>query len=436
MSREAEQHVIGSILVNNNIFDEVDFLNKDDFLNSEHQAIFSASKELIEKGKEVDCFIIQDNLKNLDLRYLVELSKNVPTTVNAKAYAKIVKRDSTNRKLMAAGNSIYQIAETDKPTEEKLDTALDLLSNLSTENNEKSKPVEINKFLSSTIDDIEKAYNNKGEIIGLSTGLIGLDEKTLGLHPSNLIIIAGRPSMGKTSLALNMAEDAAKKGKTALVFSMEMSGKELTQRELANLGSIPFNFIRSGKLNDKHWPRLTEATKQLNEMPLIIDETPALTIGELRLRAKQVQREKGLDLIVVDYIQLMSGSGDTRNETVSDISRGLKALAKELSVPVVALSQLNRSLEQRPNKRPIMSDLRDSGAIEQDADVILFVYRDEVYNEESPHKDIAEIIIGKQRQGALGTVFTKFIGCLLRFENYVGDIPQFSAPTRTKSFRG
>jgi replicative DNA helicase len=337
-----------------------------------------------------------------------------------------------SRKLIKAGNEIVE----EGYNEGSLDVAQDLINDLSNNDTTKSKPREITEFLGETLETIQNAFENGGMITGLSTGLLGLDEKTQGLQKSDLIILAARPSMGKTSLALNIAEYTAMKGETALVFSMEMDGESITQREIASLSRIPLNLVRSGQIKDHQWPKLTDAVSRLNGLPLIIDETPALTVGELRLRAKQVKREKGLGLIVVDYIQLMTGTGNNRNEVVSEISRGLKAVAKELKVPIIALSQLNRSLESRPNKRPIMSDLRDSGAIEQDADVIIFIYRDEVYNEESPHKGLAEINIAKQRQGAIGKVHTSFIGHLCRFENYAGEIPQFSSPTRKPSFKG
>ena len=434
MSVNAEQNVLGAILVDNNIFDKVDFLDESDFINYDHQMIFSISKRLISEGKEVDFFIINDELKDISLKYLTDLSRGLPTTKNAKAYADVIKRESTNRKLMAASTLIHQLANEDGDVKEKLDTALDLINKLADSPTDKSKPKPVKDFIQSTLDRIEDAYNNDGSLIGLSTGLNELDKKTLGFHKSDLIIIAGRPSMGKTSLALNMAEHCALEGKTALVFSMEMGAEQLTQRELSSLSSISLNDIRSGNLGDDTWARLSSAVTKLNTMPLIIDETPALTVGDIRLRAKQVKRERGLDLIVIDYIQLMSGSGNNRNEAVSEISRGLKAIAKELQVPVIALSQLNRNLDTRTDKHPQMSDLRDSGAIEQDADVILFVYRDEVYNEESQFKGLAEVVIGKQRQGELGKIVTEFKGHLCRFNNYSGVIPDYQP--KGKGFKG
>jgi len=254
----------------------------------------------------------------------------------------------------------------------------------------------------------------------VSTGFMDLDEKTSGMQPSDLIIIAGRPSMGKTSLAMNIAENAAVGHKVPVaVFSMEMPGSQLAMRMMSSLGRINAHRMRTGKLNDDDWPRLTSSVSLLNEAPIFIDDTPGLTALDIRSRARRIKREHGLGMIVIDYLQLMTGGGEENRATeISNMTRSLKGLAKELNVPVIALSQLNRSVETRTDKRPVMSDLRESGAIEQDADVILFVYRDEVYREDSPDKGIAEIIIGKQRNGPIGTVRLTFLGEYTKFENY------------------
>jgi replicative DNA helicase len=282
----------------------------------------------------------------------------------------------------------------------------------------------IKSLLARAVDKIETLFEQEGSITGAATGFTDFDELTSGLQPADLIIVAGRPSMGKTTIAMNMAENIAIKGdKPVAVFSMEMPGDALAMRMMSSLGRIDQHRVRTGKLEDDEWPRLTSAINLLAETKLFIDDTPALTPTEVRSRARRLVREHGpLGLIVLDYLQLMQSpsSGDNRVQQISDISRGLKALAKELNVPVVALSQLNRNLEQRPNKRPMMSDLRESGAIEQDADLIVFVYRDEVYNEDSPDKGIAEVIIGKQRNGPLGTVRLTFLGQYTRFENFAG----------------
>ncbi|MEE8379208.1 MAG: replicative DNA helicase, partial [Gammaproteobacteria bacterium] len=284
--------------------------------------------------------------------------------------------------------------------------------------------VPIRDLLTKAVDRIETLFQQDNPITGVPTGWADFDEKTSGLQKSDLIIVAGRPSMGKTSFAMNIAENAAiKSSLPTVIFSMEMPGEQLAMRMFSSLGRIDQHKVRTGKLDDEDWPRLTSAVSLLAEAPMFIDDTPALSPNELRARARRIKREHGLGLIIIDYLQLMQVHGTKENRTneISEISRSLKALAKELEVPVVALSQLNRGLEQRPNKRPVMSDLRESGAIEQDADVIAFIYRDEVYNEDSPDKGIAEIIIAKQRNGPIGTTRLTFIGQYTRFENYVHD---------------
>jgi replicative DNA helicase len=282
----------------------------------------------------------------------------------------------------------------------------------------------IKDVLVNVMDRIDTLFQSDSAITGVATGYTDLDERTSGLQHSDLIIVAGRPSMGKTAFAMNLVEQAAIKGRmTVGVFSMEMPAEQLTMRMLSSLGRIDQHKVRSGRLEDDDWPRLTSALTMLNDTDIFIDDTPALTPLELRARCRRLKREKDLGLVVVDYLQLMQvpGTKENRATEISEISRGLKALAKELKVPVVALSQLNRSLEQRPDKRPVMSDLRESGAIEQDADLILFIYRDEVYNENSEHKGKAEIIIGKQRNGPIGKVVLTFLGQHTRFENFIPD---------------
>jgi replicative DNA helicase len=290
----------------------------------------------------------------------------------------------------------------------------------------------MSKVLSEVMSRLDELHRNPNAVTGVATGFVDLDEQTTGLQPGDLIIVAGRPSMGKTAISLNMAEHVALELKLpVLIFSMEMGGTQLATRLLSSVGKVDAQKLRTGRLDPGDWDRLGTALGKLNEAPMLIDETPSLNPLELRARARRKKREYGgLGLIVIDYIQLMQGSNASNQENrateISEISRSLKAMAKELQVPVMALSQLNRSLEQRPNKRPVMSDLRESGAIEQDADVILFVYRDEVYNEDSPDKGIAEIIIGKQRNGPIGTVKLTFLGKHTRFENYSSGGPTYN----------
>ena len=310
-----------------------------------------------------------------------------------------------------------------RSSEEILDHAEQSIFEIAEQENRGRKSYrQIKDLLAVAIDRVDELFHKDNPITGIATGFDDFDERTAGLQDSDLIIVAGRPSMGKTAFAINIAENAAiKEKKTVAIFSMEMPGEQLAMRMMASLGRIDQQKLRTGKLHDDDWPRLTSTVAMMQDTKLFIDDTPALTPAELRARSRRIAREHGLDLIVVDYLQLMQVAGTTENRAteISEISRSLKAMAKELNVPVIALSQLNRSLEQRPNKRPVMSDLRESGAIEQDADVITFIYRDEVYDEDSVDKGIAEIIIGKQRNGPIGTVRLAFLGQFTRFENYI-----------------
>ena len=355
-------------------------------------------------------------------------AKDTPSAANITAYADIVRDRSVLRQLIHIGTQISDSAfnTEGRDTSELLENAERQVFQIA-EQRQRGQGggfVPIKSLLANAIDKIETLFEQEGAITGAGTGFTDFDELTSGLQPADLIIVAGRPSMGKTTIAMNMAENIALKGnKPVAVFSMEMPGDSLAMRMMSSLGRIDQHKVRTGKLEEDDWPRLTSAINLLAGTQLFIDDSPALSPTEVRARARRLAREHGqLGLIVVDYLQLMQSpsSGDNRVQQISDISRGLKALAKELNVPVVALSQLNRNLEQRPNKRPVMSDLRDSGAIEQDADLIVFVYRDEVYNEDSADKGIAEIIIGKQRNGPLGTVRLTFLGQYTRFENFTG----------------
>jgi replicative DNA helicase len=354
--------------------------------------------------------------------YLTKLAKNTPSAANIKAYAGIVRERALLRQLIRVSGEIADKAfqPAGLSSEQILDVAEQRVFEIAELRAKQSGPRAIKPLLASAVDKIDELFTSGEPITGLPTGFDDLDDKSSGLQAGDLVIVAGRPSMGKTTFAMNVCENAAiKSGKPVLVFSMEMPAESLVMRMLSSLGRIDQTRIRSGKLEEEDWPRLNSAISLLSEQKLFIDDTPALSPMEVRARARRVYRECGeLGLILVDYLQLMQVPGaESRVAEISEISRMLKALAKELNVPLIALSQLNRSLEQRPNKRPVMSDLRESGAIEQDADLIAFIYRDEVYNEDSPDKGVAEIIIGKQRNGPTGTIRLAFLGRFTKFEN-------------------
>lgn len=440
-SIQAEQSVLGGLMLDNQTWDSIaDKVVEIDFYRRSHQLIFRKIEELAEKQIPFDVITLSDALKVIGelenvggLAYLIMLAKDTPSAANITAYANIVRERSVLRQLIHIGTQISDSAfnTEGRDTAELLENAERQVFQIAEQRQRGQSGgfIPIKSLLANAVDKIETLFEQEGAITGAGTGFTDFDELTSGLQPADLIIVAGRPSMGKTTIAMNMAENIALKGnKPVAVFSMEMPGDSLAMRMMSSLGRIDQHKVRTGKLDDDDWPRLTSAINLLAGTQLFIDDSPALSPTEVRARARRLAREHGqLGLIVVDYLQLMQSpsSGDNRVQQISDISRGLKALAKELNVPVVALSQLNRNLEQRPNKRPVMSDLRDSGAIEQDADLIVFVYRDEVYNEDSPDKGIAEIIIGKQRNGPLGTVRLTFLGQYTRFENFTG--PSYSS---------
>ncbi len=448
-SVEAEQSVLGGIMLDNQAWDKIaDLVTEDDFYRHDHKLIFRVISEQIEQSKPCDAVTISDRLElkgELEqiggLAYLGAVAKNTPSAANVKAYAELVRERSVLRQLIAVGTEIaasgYQ--PEGRSSKELLDCAeKNVFEIADQEVRSKGGMSSVKHHAAEAFKLVEKLYHSKEPIIGVPTGFSDFDRMTSGMQKSDLIIVAGRPSMGKTTFAMNIAENAAIKNKTAVaVFSMEMSGDSLALRMMSSLGRIDQHKVRTGQLNDQDWDRLMSGMGILSEAPIYIDETPALSPLEIRARARRLQREANLGLIVIDYLQLMRGNGRAENRTteVSEISRSLKALAKELEVPVIALSQLNRSLEQRPNKRPVMSDLRESGSIEQDADVIVFIYRDEVYNDDSPDKGSAEIIIGKQRNGPIGTVRLTFLGKYTRFENYVPELMPASAPP-DQSFSG
>ncbi len=434
-SIEAEQSVLGGLMLDNNAWEKVaDVLVEKDFYRRDHQLIFNAIEQLMEKAQPVDVVTLaefHDQRGELDkvgdLAYLGSLARNTPSAANISAYANIVRERSILRQLIQIGNNIANMAFTPegRNSEEMLDTAERHVFEIAEQGAKRGGGfVQVKEVLSSVVDRIDQLFEQDSGITGLPTGFIDFDEQTSGLQPADLIIVAGRPSMGKTTFAMNIAENAAIQAKAPVaIFSMEMPADSLAMRMLSSLGRIDQHRLRTGKLNDEDWPRLTSAIQLLNDAPLFIDDTGGLSPTELRARARRLKREHGLSLIIIDYLQLMQGSSngrqaENRATEISEISRSLKALAKELNVPIIALSQLNRSLEQRPNKRPVMSDLRESGAIEQDADIIVFIYRDEVYNEDSAEKGKAEIIISKQRNGPIGKIDLTFQGKYTRFDNF------------------
>lgn len=431
-SAEAEQSIIGGLMLENQVWDKVNTkLCEADFYRTEHRILYRAITELANKNQPFDVVTLLDTLKSnhaLDdaggEAYLFELANNTPSVANVSAYADIVREKSVQRQLIGVATEIADSAYNpgNREVTDLLDFAESKVFAIAEQTASEGGPEVIKSILVRAVEKIDALYHSGDSITGLATGLADLDELTSGLQPSDLIIVAGRPSMGKTTLVMNIAEHAAiKSSKPVLVFSMEMPGDSLAMRMMSSLGRIDQHRIRTGKLDDDDWPRVTSAVHMLSEAPLFIDDTAALSPAEMRARARRLVKEHGaLGLIVVDYLQLMKVPGfkaDNRTAEISEISRSLKALAKELCVPVIALSQLNRSLEQRQDKRPVMSDLRESGAIEQDADLICFIYRDEVYHEDSPDKGTAEIIIAKQRNGPIGKVRVAFLGKYTRFED-------------------
>ncbi len=434
-SIEAEQSVLGGLLLDNSAWDKVgDLIVEADFYRHDHRLIYRHISKLVEHNKPADVITVAESLENSaelqnagGLAYLGALAQNTPSAANIRRYAEIVRDRSVLRKLAAVGTEIADSAYNPLGRE-----AVDLLNEAEARVFHIAEAgargqigfAEIQPLLTQVVERIDMLYHrdNPSEITGVPTGFTDLDQKTSGLQPGDLVIIAGRPSMGKTALALNIAEYVGIEFRLPVaVFSMEMSGTQLVMRMMGSVGRLDLHKVRTGKLQDDDWQKLTHAVGKLNDAAIYIDESGALTAPQLQARARRLHRQcGGLGLLVVDYLQLMSATteGENRATEISQISRSLKALAKELNVPVVALSQLNRSLEQRTNRRPIMSDLRESGAIEQDADLILFIYRDEVYNPETKDKGMAEIIIGKQRHGPIGTVPLTFLPEFTRFENY------------------
>ncbi|HQU88547.1 MAG TPA: replicative DNA helicase [Denitromonas sp.] len=436
-SLEAEQSLLGGLLLDNTAWDRIaDLVTSTDFYRDDHRRIFSHISRLIELNKPADVVTVFESLeKNGEseqaggLAYLGEIANSTPSAANIRRYGEIVRERAILRRLVSVGDEIASSALT--PSGKDAKTLLDeaeakVFEIAEAGSRHTSGFVPIQPILGQLVDRIQELYDRDTptDITGVPSGFTDLDEMTSGLQPTDMMVIAGRPGMGKTTFALNVAEHVAVEcGLPVAVFSMEMPGTQLAMRFISSVGRLDQHRLKTGKLNDEEWQRLTFALGKLHEAPIYIDESPGLNPTDLRARARRLYRQCGkLGLIVIDYIQLMTSlrQSDNRAAELSEISRSIKSLAKELHVPIMALSQLNRSLEQRPNKRPVMSDLRESGAIEQDADMIMFIYRDEIYNPDSPDKGAAELIIGKHRNGPTGTVRMTFLGEYTRFQNYVG----------------
>lgn len=415
---EAEQHVIGSLLICPDSLDAIcDLLMPEDFTGNTHKHAYRMIIDMINNGMPVDIFTLSNSLKgtDADLAYLAELYRNTPSAANIKAYAKVVKDHAINRKLFSVTDTIAETTNSDIPMAEKLDRIQAEVMAIS-DTAVIRGPSSISSIVTKAMSSLDERFNNGGITSGLCSGFSELDSKLSGLQDGDLIILAGRPSMGKTTLATNIATHVSQKYGSVLIQSMEMSEEQIINRELSAISGVDFSRIRNGNLEEEDWPKITLASSQLSASTLYIDDQGNLTINQIRSRARRFKRQHGLDLLIIDYLQLMHGHGNNQNMIIGDISRRLKALAKELSIPIICLSQLSRKCEERSNKRPLCSDLRDSGSIEQDADVVIFVYRDEVYDEYSPDKGTAEIIIAKHRNGPTGTLRLAFDGKHVRFK--------------------
>jgi len=429
---EAEQCVLGSVLLQQGALVKVlEHLTPDDFYKDGHRIIFSAMVDLFEKNEPQDLITVTNILKDWNKidsiggpAYLASLTDIVPVTANIAYYAKIIRQKAILRRLIQTSSQIATRCYDEQDDIDNLvDEAEQTIFEISRSKSGQSYHP-LSKIIPNTFKSLEKRFERKELITGVPTGFSEFDKLTAGLQPSDLIILAGRPSMGKTALALNVAKNAAMEHRVPVaIFSLEMSEDQLAMRLLCSESRVNSQDLRTGFIKDRDWPKLTKAAGDLSEAPIFIDDTPAISVLEMRAKGRRLKTEHDIGLLVVDYLQLMQGrsSAERREQEISEISRSLKAMAKELDVPVIALSQLNRSLESRPDKRPKLSDLRESGAIEQDADVICFIYRDEVYNtsEENPKRGIAEVIIGKQRNGPTGKIELTFLDKYTTFENYI-----------------
>lgn len=428
-SMEAEQSVIGSMIMDQDaIVVASEIVLAEDFYNKQYGVLFDTMVELHDEGRPVDLVTLGDRLKEKDvppevssLEFIRDLITAVPTSANVKHYANIVAEKATLRRLIRLNEEIANTCYVGKESLEDIlsDTekrVFDLVQRRNT-----GEFVPIRQIVMDAMDTIEKASHNKGNVTGVATGFLDLDYKTAGMQPSDLILVAARPSMGKTAFVLNVAQYVAfKQDKTVAIFSLEMSKEQLVNRLFSMESKVDSQHLRTGNLSDAEWEKLIESAGVIGKSNLIIDDTPGITISELRSKCRKYKLEHNLEMVIIDYLQLMSGSGratDSRQQEISDISRSLKALARELRVPVIALSQLSRAVEQRPDHRPMLSDLRESGAIEQDADVVMFIYRDDYYNKDTERKGIAEIIIAKQRNGPIGTVELVWLPDYTKFAN-------------------
>lgn len=438
-SVQAEQAILGGLMLDGSAWDRVaDAVIEADFFRAEHRLIFSAIGALADRREPCDPVTVSEFLQSRGeleaiggMAYLAALVAETPSAANVADYARIIRERALLRRLIEVGNEIAGSAyhPEGRAIAELVDEAERRVFAIAEGGQRRGAGfVHLREVLGETIDRLDMLHQAQGSITGLPTGFSRLDEYTAGLQPGDLIVVAGRPSMGKTTLALNIAENAALGyGKGTAIFSMEMSVEQLAFRMISSLGRVDQSHLRNGRFSDEDWPRINGAIQQMSEARVFIDDTPSLTPTEVRARARRLQREHGLDLIVVDYLQLMrvAGTAENRATEISEISRSLKALARELKVPIIALSQLNRSVEQRTDKKPVMSDLRESGAIEQDADLILFIYRDEVYHHDSPRKGIADITVAKQRNGPTGDFQLTFLGKFTKFENYAPEVEAF-----------
>ena len=426
---EAEQAIIGSMLTDRDaVISAIEILKEEDFYREDNKAIYTAILNLYNRAEPIDIITVKSELESMGkfeqvggLEYLAELPEKVPTTANAMKYIKIVEEKSTLRRLIKTANEIIELGY--NPTEDVediMDGAEKKIFDIMQSKNTKSY-TPIKDVLVESFTNLEKLYNQKQHVTGVPTQFYDLDDKTAGLHGSELILVAARPAMGKTAFALNIATNAAVKANVPVaVFSLEMSKEQLVNRILCSESMVDSNKVRTGKLEEDDWTKLAGAIGPLSEAEIFIDDTPGINITEIRAKCRKLKLEKNIGMVVIDYLQLIQGSnkrGGSREQEISEISRSLKILAKELDVPVIALSQLSRAAEQRPDHRPMLSDLRESGAIEQDADIVMFLYRDDYYNQDSEKKDIAEIIIAKHRGGSTGTVELLWLGSYTKFVN-------------------